>query len=169
LLGSDFKQARILRRYCQGLIETPMLAALVSRATETRIEFKNGAVLEIATNDASLVRGRSAIGIIGSEVSFWETKDSSSSSDEEVIAASAPSMAMIPVPGGLLMMASSVHRKRGYMHRRWKELHGADDAEDICRLSPSATMNPMLPAKVVEKAMRDDPLRAKSEYLSQWR
>ena len=169
LLGSDFKQARILRRYCQGLIETPMLAALVTRATETRIEFRNGAVLEIATNDASLVRGRSAIGILGTEVSYWETSDSSKSSDEEVIAAATPSMSMVPAPGGLLMMSSSVHRKAGYMHRQWKELHGDDSAEDICWLSPSATMNEMIPSSVIEKAIRKDPMRAKADYLSEWR
>ena len=167
LLGSDFKQARILRRYCQGLIEAPMLAALVSRATETRIEFKNGAVLEIATNDASLVRGRSAIGILGTEVGYRSTDGASS--DEEVISAAEPSMAMIPPPGGLLMMASSVHRKAGYMHRRWKELHGNEAEQDLCWLSPSATMNEMIPSSVIEKAIRKDPMRAKADYLSIWR
>ncbi len=167
LLGSDFKQARILRRYCQGLIETPMLAALVTRATETRIEFRNGAVLEIATNDASLVRGRSAIAVLGTEVSFWSTEGSSS--DEEVIAAATPSMAMVPPPGGILMMSSSVHRKAGYMYSQWKELHGNDAAEDICWLSPSATMNSAIPPKVIEAAIRKDPQRAKADYLSVWR
>jgi hypothetical protein len=168
LLGGDKKQARILRQYCAGLLKAPMLAALVTRDTEERVEFANGAVLEIATNDASLVRGRSAIAVLGTECSHWNTNDASSSNDEAVVSAAEPSMAMIP-DGGLLMMASSVHRKRGYMHRRWKELHGNDDAEDICWLSPSATMNAALPAKIIEKALKDDPQRAKAEFLSQWR
>jgi hypothetical protein len=146
-----------------------MLAALVTRATEQRIEFRNGAVLEVATNDASLVRGRSAIGIIGTEVSFWETSDTSKSNDEEVIGAATPSMAMIPPPGGIMMMSSSVHRRAGFMHRQWKELHGNDDAEDICWLSPSATMNSMIPPKVIEAAIRKDPQRANADYLSIWR
>jgi hypothetical protein len=167
LLGSDFKQARILRKYCAGLLEVPMLAALVTRATEQRIEFKNGSVLEIATNDASLVRGRSAIGILGTEVSYWPTEGSDS--DEEVIAAATPSMAMTPSPGGLLMMASSVYRRDGYMFQQWKELHGNDDAEDICWLSPSATMNSMIPPKVIEKAVKKDPQKANADYLSIWR
>jgi hypothetical protein len=167
LLGKDKKQSRILRRYCQGLIETPMLAALVTRVTEERVEFKTGAVLEIATNDASLVRGRSAIAVLGTECSFWDTSDGANG-DEEVIGAALPSMSMIP-GGGLLMMSSSTHRKQGYMHRRWKELHGNDEAEDIAWLSPSATMNEMIPSKVIEKALRDDPQRAKSDYLSEWR
>jgi hypothetical protein len=106
-----------------------MLASLVTRTTEERIEFRNGAVLEIATNDASLVRGRSAICVLGTETSFWETNDASASSDEEVVGAAEPSMATIP-DGGLLMMSSSTHRKQGYMHRQWKELHGNDAAEE---------------------------------------
>jgi hypothetical protein len=129
LLGTDKKQARILRQYCAGLLRAPMLAGTVSRTTDERVEFSNGAVLEIATNDANLVRGRSAIAVLGTECCFWQTDEASASSDEEVVGAAEPSMSMIP-DGGLLMMASSVHRKRGYMYRQWKELHGNDESEE---------------------------------------
>ncbi|MGB3864520.1 MAG: hypothetical protein WBA29_02685 [Xanthobacteraceae bacterium] len=168
LLGADKKQARILRRYCQGLLAAPMLKALVSRNVDEVIEFRNGAALEIATNDAELVRGRSAIAVLGTECCFWVTNAASASNDEEVVGAAEPCMAMCP-DGGLLLMASSVYRKRGYMHRRWKELHGNDDAEDICWLAPSRVMNRALPADVETKAMRQDPQRAKAEFGSQWR
>jgi hypothetical protein len=168
LLGGDRKQARILRQYCAGLLEAPMLAAMVTRTTEERIEFRNGSVLEVATNDANLVRGRSAIAVLGTESAFWPTDGAAASNDEEVVAAAEPSMAMCP-DGGLLIMSSSVHRKAGSMYRQWKELHGNDEAEDVCWLSPSATMNPALPAKVVERALKKDRLRAQAEYLSIWR
>lgn len=168
VIGGDKKQAKILRSYCQGLLQAPMLAAMVSRTTEEKIEFFNGAALEIISNDANLVRGRSAIAIFGTEPSFWPTEDQSASSDEEVVAAALPGMSMIP-DRGLLVMSSSVHRRKGYMHRKWKELHGNEDADDICWLSPSTTMNPALPSDVVEKAMQDDPQRARAEYLSIWR
>jgi hypothetical protein len=168
LLGGDKKQARILRQYCAGLLEAPLLAARVTRTTEERVEFANGAVLEVATNDPNLVRGRSAIAVLATETCFWKTDGASAASDEEVIAAAEPSMAMIP-DGGLMVMSSSVNRKTGYMYRQFKELHGNDDAEEICWLSTSATMNPALPAKVVEKALQKDPPRAKAEYLSIWR
>ena len=168
LLGGDRKQARILRQYCAGLLEAPMLAAMVTRTTEERIEFRNGSVLEVATNDANLVRGRSAIAVLGTESAFWPTDGAVASNDEEVVAAAEPSMAMCP-DGGLLIMSSSVHRKAGFMYRQWKELHGNDEEEDICWLSPSATMNPALPAKVVQRALKKDPQRARAEYLSEWR
>jgi hypothetical protein len=167
LLGSDAKQARILRKYCEGLLQVPMLAALVTRSTESRVEFSNGSVLEVATNDSSLVRGRSAIGVICTETSFWNTEGNNS--DVEVIGAALPSMAMTPAPGGILMASSSVHRKAGYMFDQWKSLHGDDTAEDICWLSPSATMNSEIPAKIIEAAIRKDPQRANADYLSIWR
>jgi hypothetical protein len=67
---------------------------------------------EIATNDARLVRGRSAIAVLGSECCHWKTDEHSASSDEEVVGAAEPSMAMCP-DGGLLMLGSSVYRGGG--------------------------------------------------------
>ena len=43
---------------------------------------RNGASLEISTNDARLVRGRSAIAVLGSEASHWKTDEFAASSDE---------------------------------------------------------------------------------------
>jgi hypothetical protein len=65
LLGADKKQAQILRRYCHGLLEAPLLANEIARSTTEVVEFKNGASLEISTNDQRLVRGRSAIAVLG--------------------------------------------------------------------------------------------------------
>jgi hypothetical protein len=168
LLGADRRQAAILRKYCEGLLQAPLLAQEVVRSSDDVVEFRNGAVLEVATNDARLVRGRSAIAVLGSECCHWKTEETSLSSDEEVVAAAEPSMAMCP-DGGLLVLGSSVHRRRGYMHRRWKELFGNDAADDICWIAPSAVMNPVLPAKVIERALVEDPQRAQAEYLSEWR
>jgi hypothetical protein len=168
LLGADKKQAAILRRYCEGLLRAPLLAQEVVRQTHEVIEFKNGASLEIATNDARLVRGRSAIAVLGSECCHWRTDEHAASSDEEVVGAAEPSMAMCP-DGGLLMLGSSVHRKVGYMHRQYKKLHGNDDSEDLCWFAPSATMNPQLPAHVVDKALAEDAAKARAEYLNVWR
>ena len=168
LLGADKRQAAILRRYCMGLLEAPLLAAEITRRTDEVIEFRNGASLEIATNDARLVRGRSAIAVLGSEASHWRTDEYAASSDEEVVGAAEPSLSMCP-DGGLLLLGSSVHRKRGYMYRKYKQLHGNDDAGDICWFAPSNVMNPRLPASVVEKALAEDPPRARAEYLNIFR
>jgi hypothetical protein len=168
LIGSDRKQAKILRRYCRALVAVPMIKAEVERYTDDILEFKNGAALEVCTNDAGTVRGRSVLALLGTETCFWNTDPDASSSDEEVVSAGSYGAAMIP-DGGLTILSSSVHRKKGLMYRRWKELHGNDDAEDIVWLASSRTMNPALPEKVVEKAKLKDPERAAAEFESIWR
>jgi hypothetical protein len=170
LLGADKKQAAILRRYCEGLLRAPLLKAEVVRQTRDVIDFRNGSTLESSTNDARLVRGRSAIAVLGSECAHWKTGEYASSSDEEVVAAAEPSMAMCP-DGGLLMLGSSVHRKAGYMYRKFRDLHGNAEAPDgsLCWFAPSNVMNPLLRACVIDAALAEDAPRARAEYLNAWR
>lgn len=168
LLGADRRQAGILRRYCKGLLSAPLLVQEVIRRTDEVIEFRNGASLEIATNDARLVRGRSAIAVLGSECAHWKTDEHAASSDEEVVSAAEPSMAMCG-DGGILLLGSSVYRKKGYMYRKYKQLHGNNDGEDICWFAPSATINPILPMQFVEKALAEDSAKAGAEFLNRWR
>ena len=168
LLGADKKQAAILRRYCEGLLRAPLLKREITRQTNEVIEFRNGATLEVATNDARLVRGRSAIAVLGSECCHWKTDTTASSSDEEVVGAAEPSLSMCP-DGGILCLGSSVYRKRGYMYRKFSELHGNDDSEDICWVAPSTVMNSKLPAQVVDAALIEDPAKAGAEFLGRWR
>ena len=82
LRGADRRQAMILRRYCEGLLEAPRLKREVRRnvtGMDNCIEFRNGSVLEIATNDARLIRGRSAIAVLGSEACHWRVDENSTS------------------------------------------------------------------------------------------
>ncbi len=168
LLGADKKQAAILRRYCEGLLQAPLLAREVVRQIGELIEFRNGSSLEIATNDVRLVRGRSAIAVLGSECCHWKTDEHVASSDEEVVGAAEPSMAMCP-DGGLLLLGSSVYRKRGYMYRMFKKLCGSDDSEDVVWFAPSSVMNPKLQQRVVDRALAEDAPKARAEYLNIWR
>jgi hypothetical protein len=168
LLGADKKQAAILRKYCHGLLQAPLLRAEVTRTTGEVTEFRNGSSLEIATNDARLVRGRSAIAVFRSECCHWRTDEHSASSDEEVVAAAEPSMAMCP-DGGLLMLGSSVYRQKGYMFRRYRELFGNDASDDLCWFATTPTMNPKFKAAILDKALAANPSKARAEYLNVWR
>jgi hypothetical protein len=169
LLGADKKTASILYKYCTGLCALPSVAGQASRLTKDVIEFDNGSSLEISTNDARLVRGRSAIAVLGSEVAYWRTDErAATGSDEEVISAAEPSLAMCP-DGGLTVLASSVHRKAGLMFRKYRELFGTDSASDLCWSADSRTMNPQLPQYIVDQALAEDASKAKAEYLNVFR
>jgi hypothetical protein len=132
------------------------------------VEFKNGSTLEIATNDPRLIRGRSAIAVLGSECCYWRTDEYNAASDEEVVPAAVNSMAMCP-DTGLLMLASSVHRKVGYMYRQYRRLFGNDDAAELCWFAPSVTMNPKLPSGVVASAIAENKARGSAEFMNVWR
>jgi hypothetical protein len=168
LLGADRRQASILRKYCEGLLCMPLLKREVLRRSDETISFRNGGSLEVTTNSAALIRGRSAIAVLGSEAAHWRTDEASASSDEEVVGAAEPSLSMCP-DGGLLLLGSSVYRKRGYMYRKFRQLHGNNDSDDLCWFAPSATMNPRLPGHIVDDAIGEDAPKARAEYLNIWR
>jgi hypothetical protein len=106
--------------------------------------------------------------VLGTEACHWRVDDDSPSNDAEVLAAAMPSLSMTP-GGGILILASSPYRKSGVMFDRWRDLWGNDDAEALCWVAPSMTMNPVLPVEIVEAALEDDPAKNRSEYLACWR
>lgn len=168
LIGCDRKQAAVLRRYADGLLQTPLLAGEVTRRTEERIELRSGAVLEIVVNDHRTIRGRSCIAVLGDEASFWRADGESSSSDEEVIAAAAPSLMTAP-DGGLLVLSSTTYRKRGLMFDKFKQFFGDDGADELVWLAPSTTMNTSLPPGAIAREVAIDPAKNRAEFLSEWR
>jgi hypothetical protein len=89
-------------------------------------------------------------------------------SDEEVVSAAVPSMAMCP-DGGLLLLGSSVFRKVGYMYKQYRRLHGNDTSDDLCWFAASTVMNPKLPQSVVDAALTLDKSKASAEFLNIWR
>ena len=168
LLGKAKRQAAILRRYCHGLLQGKKLQREVVRETADIIEFQNGSQLEIASNDIGLVRGRSAVAVIGSECAYWKSEEHSINQDEEVIGAAEPSMAMCP-DGGLLLLGSTVYRRQGLMYKLYKQLYGNDQTNDICWFAPSRTMNPLLKQAVVDAALANDLHKANAEFFGVWR
>jgi hypothetical protein len=168
LLGADRRQGNILSKYCAGLLEPKMLSAEVVRHVRDVIEFRNGSSLEISTNDARLIRGRSAIAVLGSECCHWKTAEHSESSDEEVVGAAEPSLSMCP-DQGMIVLGSSVYRKKGYMYRQWKQKWGHDDADTLVWMAPSTKMNPKLPQHIIDTALATDSSRALAEYMCEWR
>ena len=79
-------------------------------------------------------------------------------------------MAMTP-DAGLLLLGSSVYRKRGYMYRQFRQLHGNPDTPDdtLVWFAPSAVMNPKLPQHVVDRALAENAPKARAEFLTIWR
>jgi hypothetical protein len=77
------------------------------------VEPNNGVVIEIHTKSYRTVRGRSLLCAVLDEVAFFRD-DAYASPDTELAAALAPGLARIPK--SMLILISSVHKRRGLLH-----------------------------------------------------
>ena len=75
IIAADRKQAGIVQRYVSGLLHTvPMLEALIAHETKESVEFTHRITIEIHTASYRSIRGRTVVGAICVEVSFWRSE-----------------------------------------------------------------------------------------------
>jgi len=91
-VAADREQAKILHRYCQGILSPPILQSLVLNVTAGEIELKGGVTIEVVTRSYRTVRGRSVCVAVLDELAFWRDDDSANP-DSEVLNAVRASMA----------------------------------------------------------------------------
>lgn len=163
LIAADRQQARTLLRYVRGLCDHPMIRPMIERQTETGIELSNRSVIEVATASHRAVRGYTCAAVICDEVAFWFSDGASP--DVEIIAALRPALATL---GGKLLALSSPYARRGMLWSTYKANFGQEGRVLVAQAA-SRTMNPTLPARIVEDALKDDAARASAEYLAQFR
>ncbi len=165
VLAADRPQARSAMRYIAGLCEHPMIRPMVKRQNETTIEFNNRSAIEIGTASFRSVRGYTLSAVIADEIAFWHSDGASP--DREIIQALRPALATL---GGKLIALSSPYAKRGMLWSTFKRAFG-DDGEHrvLVAQAPSKVMNPTLPQRVIDDAMREDPEAARAEYLAEFR
>ena len=163
LLAADRPQARTLLRYVRGMFEHPMLKPLVARETAEGLELTNRCAIEIGTASHRSTRGYTMAAVIADEVAFWHNEGARP--DVEVIAAVRPALATL---GGKLIALSSPYARRGALWDTYKRQYGKPGRVLVAQ-APSRTMNPTLPQRIIEDAMRDDAARASAEYLAQFR
>jgi hypothetical protein len=164
IIASDRRQARTVMRYISGLInENPMLRRMVLRENSEQIEFSNRAAIEVHTASHRAVRGYTLSAAILDEIAFWHVEGANP--DVEIIAALRPALATL---GGKLIALSSPYARRGVLWDQYRRHYGQAGPVLVAQ-APSRTMNPLLPARVVDDAMKDDAARASAEYLAQFR
>ncbi|MEI4262347.1 hypothetical protein [Roseovarius sp. D0-M9] len=164
VIASDRRQARAVMRYISGLVnENPMLRRLVLRENSEAIEFTNRAAIEVHTASHRAVRGYTLSAAILDEIAFWHIEGANP--DVEIVAALRPALATL---GGKLVALSSPYARRGVLWNAYKR-HFGHDSPVLVAQAPSRTMNPLLPQRVIDDAMKDDAARASAEYLAQFR
>jgi hypothetical protein len=168
VVAADRKQARTIMRYCLGLLKAvPMLRQQIEGVTRESISLANRVHVEIHTASFASTRGYTCAAALLDEIAFFEVDEGRANPDVEVINSIRPTMATIP--GALLLCASSPHARRGALWNAFRKHHGQDDDPILVWQAPTRTMNPSVPQAFIDEHLAEDPARAQSEYLAQFR
>jgi hypothetical protein len=129
LVAADREQAKILHRYCQGILSPPILQNLVLNVTASEIELKGNVVIEVVTRSYRTVRGRSVAVAILDELAIWRDDDSANP-DSEVLNAVRASMATFGSDARVIA-GSSPYAKHGVLWNSFRRWFGKDDARNL--------------------------------------
>ena len=167
VIAVDREQAGICHGYIRAYFEQiPALAALVKSIDSESIELRSGVVIEVHTNSYRSVRGRSILCAIFDEVAFWRSEDSATP-DVEVAGAVAPGLARMP--GSMLILISTAHKRAGLLYEKWKKYYGRNDDDVLVVRGTTLQFNPLFDAKIIERQIAEDPQLYNAEYNSIWR
>ena len=162
IIAADRKQARQVLGYLRGLLALEEFKPYLARSLKETVELTSGVNIEVHTGSYRTVRGYTLIGAVLDEVAFWRTDDGSANPDTEVVSALRPGMAT--VPNALLLGLSSPYAARGELYKAVERSFGQDDPRVLVWNSDTVSMNPHVPAHIIQRAFEDDPVSAASEY-----
>ena len=160
-------QGRIVRHYIRAAIESPILKGELVEDRKDGFEFRNGARVEVLSNDYRHARGFTLLAVIVDEVCFFGlSEESKVRSDTELVRALLPGLA---TTGGKMICIGSPYARRGWAWETYRKNFANNRGSILVWNAPSKTMNSTLPQKVIDRALRDDMAAAKSEYLGEFR
>jgi hypothetical protein len=165
IVARDRAQARTIFRYCRGLLQIPMLKALIESETNESFELSNSVVIEVATASYRSIRGRTVAALLADELAFWPTDDAAEP-DYAVLDAVRP--AMVTIPTAMMLCASSPYARRGSLWDAFRK-HFGKDGPILFWKAPTRVMNPGVPQRVIDEAYERDPAWAAAEYGAEFR
>jgi hypothetical protein len=168
VIAADRRQARVIMRYCLGLLQAvPMLARLIEAQSRETIELKNRIVIEIHTASFRTTRGYTIVTALCDELAYWQSDETSAEPDVEVINALRPGMSTIP--DAVLLCASSPYARKGALWDAHRRHYGQDGDEVLVWQADTRSMNPSVPQSYIDRHMAEDVARASAEYLALFR
>ena len=167
LVAADREQAKILHRYCQGILSPPILQSSVLNVTAGEIELKGGVSVEVVTRSYRTVRGRSVCVAVLDELAFWRDDDSANP-DAEVLNAIRASMATFG-SDAMVIAGSSPYARRGVLWDAFRRWHAKDDAHNLVWRAATRTMNPTVSQEFIDEEYERDPVSADAEYGANFR
>jgi hypothetical protein len=165
LVAADREQAKILHRYCHGILSTPILQSSVWNVTASEIELKGGVTIEVVTRSYRTVLGRSVCVAVLDELAFWRDDDSANP-DSEVLNAVPASMATFG-SDAMVIAGSSPYARRGVLWDAFRRYYGKDDDRNLVWRAATRVMNPTVPQEFIDAEYERDPrMRNITEFRS---
>ena len=166
VLAASTAQATTVFEYVRGFLNaSPALRKEIVAANRTELTLRNGITIGIHANSFRTIRGRTLVGCVLDEISFWRD-ESSANPDLEVYRALLPALATC---NGFLCAISTPYRKTGLLHQKHKEYFGVSDDEILVVQGASVEFNPQLSAKILAAQRAADPTSAVSEWDAEFR
>ena len=165
VIAADRKQARVILGYIKAILQIPMFNKFVEKELTWEIRLKNQIIISVKTCDYRTLRGYTIVAAICDEMAFWRSEGANPA--QEILTALRPALAT--VPGSLLLGISTPYSKIGPLYESFKNKYGKDDPDILVWKAPTKIMNPMIPDRVIDKALKDDYSAAKAEWLAEFR
>jgi hypothetical protein len=164
-LARTSDQATVAFNRALGIIEaSPILRSMVVKTTNDTITLSNRCELVVLPASARSLRGISCVAVCCDEIAHWQLEGADS--DSEVLNSIRPSLA---TTNGMMVIGSTPYRPEGELYKLDNEYWGGVDPKILVARATSRETNPLLPQNVVDRAMARDPLKARCEYLNQYR
>src|ERR1700737_1190449 len=167
LVAADREQAKILHRYCQGILSPPIFQSSVLNVTASEVELKGGVPIEVVTRSYRTVRGRSGCVAVLDEVAFWRDDDSANP-DTEVLNAVRASMVTFG-NDAMVIAGSSPYARRGVLWVAFRRWFGKDDARNLVWQAATRVMNPTISQDFIDAEFERDAASANAEYGAEFR
>ena len=165
-LATTTQQANVAFQRASGIIQaSPLLRSMVVKETQDDIILSNRVCLSVRPASARSLRGVTLVALCADEAAHFF--DEGNVSAGEVLGSCRPALA---TTGGLCVITSSPWRAEGEfyeLHQKYFANYNADKV--LVSHSTSRQTNPDLPQSVIDRAMARDPLKARCEYLSEFR
>lgn len=161
LLAASRSQASVAFSYVRGFLESsPILRQLIETVTAHEVRLRNGVIISVHASSYRTIRGRTLLGVVGDETSFWRD-ETSAQPDTEIYRACVPALA---ATGGMWIGISTGYRKVGLLFQKYRDHFGQDDDSVLVIQGPTSAFNTSLDQAVIARAQAADPEAAESEW-----
>ena len=165
-LAKDKDQARIVFQYVKAILNhVPALRNMIVDQRADEIELTTGVTIMVKASDFGGVRGPTIACVVADEIAFWPSQGTNP--DDEVLSAIRPAMATIP--DAKLLAISTGYAQVGALYDAHKEHYGKDEDEVLIWQSDTASMNPTISQKFIDKEIEKDPDAGRAEWLGLFR